>query len=115
MTRVTDIHRWITDGQLDDHLISLNESIKIRLRVVRDREARQNMESLKSGDRVRLKNLRPKYLNGRPATVKDNEELPETYKFSNVKPNTIIVQLDVPVRRFGEYIGIPANCLMKES
>jgi len=89
----------IEEGALDFALNLMQNAINSRREMIRSSEARRNAMSIKVGDRVVLKGLRPKYLNGLSAEVVT----------VGTKMN---VRLDRPVGKYGRNITeVPANCV----
>lgn len=83
----------------------LNTAIS-RQKQLRIIEQQKNLALLQEGDRVRLKNVKPKYLSGTPGTIVGR------------KGQQFIVQLDASAdaraqRRFGSRPVCPANILEK--
>jgi hypothetical protein len=59
----------IMTGQYDDELEGIIGAINHRRKMLREASAAGVFHTLKPGDKVRLVNLRPKYLVGQTATV----------------------------------------------
>lgn len=109
-TTVMKILGAIDTGKLDRYLDELSRAIRARREVIRHREAMVNVETLKKGDRVRLVNLRPKYLTQydaiivKPALARNNEP-------------GFVIDLDTDLVRVGRYstkgVTVPASCVEK--
>lgn len=89
---------------------AIQQALLLRQKTIQRQEAIQNEAFLQLGDIVRLKSLKPKYLNGRLGEIVDRH------------PKGFMVQLNPPsgreamtARRFDGVrpVIVPANCLEK--
>ncbi len=95
-----DILTTIANGQLDNHLDTLQHAIKAR----RDYLAASTAAILKPGDTVTIQNTRPKYLIGQHATVE------------KLNHSTVSVRFNDPMaaRRFGSgTVRVPITCVTR--
>lgn len=97
--------KLISDAS-DAEVRGIVEAAVARRKFLTQEEARINRALLKEGDRVKLKNVKPKYLNGTPGTI------------VGMKGSQFIVQLDTGAdpraqRRFSSRPVCPANILEK--
>lgn len=93
----------IHSGKLDSILDALREAVHSRERYLRDQKSATNLATLKPGTRVRLSNLKPKYLNGYEGVVADRPAR---------RRGDIAVDLDnAPSNRYGSKMAVPAGCL----
>lgn len=98
---MSDVAEKIIKGELDSELETIISAIKERRKIVQTAKAFNVITKVKQGDKVRLKGLSPKYLNGNVAEV--------------IKPNQKSVQCFFP-ETIGKYIknvpfNVPASCL----
>jgi hypothetical protein len=84
----------IMNGDLDEYLDALDAAIRERKHSMAPK-----IWEFQVGDRVRLKNANPKYLNGQTATVK---------KINRTK---VVIDLDNPSGRFYTNITTPLGML----
>ena len=101
MTILTDI----VSGAYDNELESIRDAVHKRRELVEDQEAAILLSKIKAGDKVRLKNINPKYLAGTICTV-----TPRQLKM-NKKSNKVYVTLDKPVRRYSGGMRVPVTCI----
>ena len=64
-----DVALAILDGKFDDDLQALTNATEARRKVLRAKTAQMNALFLNPGDKVRLSNLRPQYINGEVVEV----------------------------------------------
>jgi hypothetical protein len=86
----------VLSGQMDEYLDNIVEVIKIR----KD-QLKPSIWEFQVGDRVRMVNTNPKYLNGAMATVK------------KVNRTKIVIDLDTPQGRFSRNINTPLSMVEK--
>lgn len=88
----------IVNGEYDDSLTRIRQAIRDREKTI----GNTNLYTLNVGQRVRLKALSPKYLNGLEGEI---TALPRggSKRFA--------VKLDRPTHRFGSTVNPPAACL----
>jgi len=91
----------ILEGKHDSELEAILEAVHQRRKLMRGASKAVAMVSLKIGDKVRLKGLSPKYVNGSTAKIVDK------------KRTKLVVVLDTPVGRFKGRVTVPADCLEK--
>lgn len=70
----------ILDGELDDHLDALIDAAQAR----KDTTAKLRAARLQVGDKVRLMNIRPKYLSGATGTVESKGDTRMRIKLDDV-------------------------------
>lgn len=96
----------ILDGKHDADIDALFDALREREKVVRKRRALENKASVKVGDKVRITDIRPKYLNGLEATVVQTR---------GRRADDILVKFgerDFSAQRYmGAEVGVPANCI----
>ena len=98
MTIVTDIISGVHDSELD----SIREAVKQRHKLKQNETAAKNFIEISVGDKIVFKDIRPKYMIGKIATV--------TAK----RRTKLEVKLDRPVGRYGEStVVVPASCVEK--
>ena len=99
MTIVNDITRGIYDAELD----SIQAAARQRKKLNNSAHAAVTMAKLQVGDRVVLKEIRPKYMMGQGATV-----------IGKLRTK-LEVKLDIACGRFGKDtpITVPASCVEK--
>lgn len=90
-----------------EELMILSDSINSRHRHLKNMEAVHNRQTLKVGSRVKLKNLKPKYLNGTKAVVLEVKG--DKGFLVELEPNAD----PRAFRRFGNKPIVPANCLQE--
>lgn len=91
---------FIATGALDEHLGVISRALVERRRHLLRRESIRAMGTVDVGDTVRLgPDLRPMYLRGRTGTV------------TGWTGRNVVVQLDVPVRRYGREVRCPPLAL----
>jgi transglutaminase/protease-like cytokinesis protein 3 len=83
-------------GQMDEYLDGMIQTIQMR-----KKDMAPKVWEFQVGDRVRMKNANPKYLNGAMATVK---------KINRTK---VVIDLDTPAGRFSRNITTPLGMLEK--
>lgn len=92
-------------GADDAELRAIQQVLSMRIKSLRHAERMANEATLKIGDAVRLKGLKPAYLNGTRGVILDK------------RPRGFLVELQRPDarahRRFGSTPIVPANCLEK--
>lgn len=110
MLTYTDVIAAIVNGELDDNLDDFSEALNLRRKEAGRKQAVLNSLTLKPGAQVRLRGLRPKYLNGRTGTVM--EQGPYSNKGTSARPRMDVL-LDMPVGKFfdGKVRGVPADCI----
>ena len=86
----------ILNGEVDETLDQIIQAVKMR----KDK-LKPNIWEFQVGDRVRLVNTNPKYLNGSMATVK------------KVNRTKVVIDLDTPAGRFSRNITAPLGMLEK--
>jgi hypothetical protein len=86
----------VLSGEMDEYLDNIVEVIKIR----KD-QLKPSIWEFQVGDRVRMVNTNPKYLNGAMATVK------------KVNRTKIVIDLDTPQGRFSRNINTPLSMVEK--
>ena len=91
----------IISGMMDSELDAISKAIDTRKKLLRETKIALTMSDLKIGDKVKLRDLRPKYINGIVAEV--------------VKLNRTTVAVRMPERsgRFSGIVNCPASCLDK--
>jgi hypothetical protein len=90
-----DIPTLIRRGEFDDHLVEILYATQDRRKYVRKTQAEETAGKLKKGTQVRIKEIRPAYLNGYEATV-IVPRTPKKHGFCQVDLNT-----DLPrIRRY---------------
>lgn len=85
---------------------AIQQALSLRMKTIRYEESIKNRATLKIGDVVRLKGLKPAYLNRSLGTITDTH------------PKGFIVELSGAsnpraIARFGNKPIVPANCLEK--
>lgn len=88
----------IVNGEVDDSLDRIRQAIKDRENTI----ASVALYTLDVGDRVRLKGLSPKYLNGLTGTIVSRPR-GNSKRFG--------VKLDTPHPRFGSTVRPPVQCV----
>jgi hypothetical protein len=91
----------ILSGEHDSELEGILEAVHQRRKLMRGATKAVAFATLQIGDKVRLKGLRPKYVNGSTAEVVDK------------KRTKLVVVLDKPTGRFMGRVTVPADCLDK--
>lgn len=91
----------ILSGKHDDELEAIDEAVHQRRKMIRGANKAVAFATLQIDDKVRLKGLRPKYVNGMTAKVVDK------------KRTKLVVILDKPTGRFMGRVTVPADCLEK--
>jgi hypothetical protein len=86
----------VLSGQMDEYLDNIFEVIKIR----KD-QLKPSIWEFQVGDKVKIVNANPKYLNGAMATVK------------KVNRTKIVIDLDTPQGRFSRNINTPLSMVEK--
>ena len=86
----------ILNGEVDETLDQIIQAVKMR----KD-QLKPSIWEFQVGDRVRLVNTNPKYLNGAMATVK------------KVNRTKIVIDLDAPQGRFSKNISTPLGMVEK--
>lgn len=93
---LSDIITGKCDGQLDQIIRSVNA----RREMLKTAEIAMNMTEIKAGDTVRLKGLKPRYMNGQLATVVEKNR------------TRLVIRLNNNNGRFGSApVTVPANCV----
>lgn len=105
---LADVVHAILDGKFDDNLKGLADAIHERRKDVRKREGQMNAVLLKVGDRVTLKGLSPKYLNG---TVVEVTEIHKTR--ASIKAIDGETSLKAAHRLIGG-ARVPLSCVERE-
>jgi hypothetical protein len=90
--KLEELNSTILSGQVDEFLDNIIQVIKIR----KD-QLKPSIWEFQVGDRVRLVNTNPKYLNGAMATVK------------KVNRTKIVIDLDTPNGKFSSNITTPLS------
>lgn len=93
-------------GADDNELKAIQQVLTMRIKTLRHNERIQNEALLRVGDQVRLKGLKPQYLNGTRGEIIDKR--PRGFKVQRLHSTDIRA-----VRRFGSTPIVPANCLEK--
>jgi len=91
----------ILRGDFDKDLDKIQSALNSRKKILKQVRAATLIASVAVGDKVKLKNLRPKYINGVIGEVK------------KINRTTITISLPNSVGRFGSVVNCPANCLEK--
>jgi len=65
----TDVHAAIHTGDLDEHLERIARAAHDRMKYLREKATKRNINTLSPGDIVEIDGLRPKYINGLHAEV----------------------------------------------
>jgi hypothetical protein len=90
----------IINGNYDDQLEAISDAVHSRKKIARSKKKAVAMATIKVGDKVTLKNLNPKYVNG------------SVGKIIEKRRTKLVVILDKPVGRFGAGpVTVPADCL----
>jgi len=89
----------IRKGEVDDYLTDIISACDDRRKSVRDIAAINMRSVLAPGSRVVLSGLRPKYINGSTAVVKE------------VNRTRAVVNLEQPTDRFRGDVTVPLSCL----
>ena len=82
----------VLSGEMDEYLNKMIQTIQLR-----KKEKAPKVWEFQIGDRVRMVNTNPKYLNGAMATVK------------KVNRTKIVIDLDTPQGRFSRNINTPLS------
>jgi hypothetical protein len=102
-TEWVDIIIAIDNGSVDDRLTMIHEALKSRVDAIREEKAETARAEISVGCKVTLHGLKPKYVNGKTATV--------------VKINqTRVVVLPLPDqhdRRFRGEVTVPLSCVTR--
>jgi len=88
----------VLTGQMDKYLDGMIQTIQMR-----KKDMAPKVWEFQVGDRVRMKNTNPKYLNGAMATVR------------KVNRTKIVIDLDSPQGRFSKNISTPLSMVEKVS
>ena len=100
MTIVTDIISGVHDSELD----SIREAVNQRQKLTQAAHAAVTMTSISVGDKIVFKDIRPKYMIGKIATVTAKRRTKLEVKLDG----------DQPVGRFGtSTVVVPASCVEK--
>jgi len=86
----------VLTGQMDKYLDGMIQTIQMR-----KKDMAPKVWEFQVGDRVRMKNTNPKYLNGAMATVR------------KVNRTKIVIDLDSPQGRFSKNISTPLSMVEK--
>lgn len=86
----------VLSGEMDEYLNKMIQTIQLR-----KKEKAPKVWEFQIGDRVRMVNTNPKYLNGAMATVK------------KVNRTKIVIDLDTPQGRFSRNINTPLSMVEK--
>jgi hypothetical protein len=86
----------VLTGQMDEYLDAMIRTIQMR-----KKDMAPKVWEFQVGDRVRMKNTNPKYLNGAMATVR------------KVNRTKIVIDLDSPQGRFSKNISTPLSMVEK--
>jgi hypothetical protein len=86
-------------GKHDTEISQIMEAVRERQKLVRSTENAIALSEIDIGSKVKLKNIRPKYMNGEVATILGKKRT----KFS--------AKLDVPTERFPGIFTISASCV----
>lgn len=107
MADLNEVARTISSGELDDHLVQVITLCNNRIRVARE----QRGAAFQVGDRVRLTNIKPKYLDGVTGVIKEalpaaqvRIEVDEFYRFS-INPKYL--------GEDGKAIRVSRSCLLE--
>ena len=102
-TRLCDVLHAVRQGQFDDDINDLIDTLVDRRKAVRAKRATDMKSSLSVGDKVFVSNVSPKYLEGITATVVD---IPRRGK-------KVLVRLSETIRHWteGTEVNIAASCL----
>lgn len=90
---IEEISAAILHGKVDSHLEAIEAWVKTRKKSI----ALAQLASLREGSRVRLQNVRPKYLDGELATVKE------------VRGDQVAVRMDRQLGRFSQDLVASAS------
>lgn len=93
--------RHLDAGEFDDQIKYMWKLLQERSDHLRDRRAANVLASLSTGDRVKIQNLKPKYIVGYSGTVE------------SIDGDKVTVDLGRQVRRYGPIVIVPASCLIK--
>jgi len=93
----------IIAGQHDEELDQIREALQIRRKLKSQEATAIAMATLKAGDKVILKNLSPKYINGLTAKVVEKRR-------SKI---AVLIDEGQHTGRFGRHVTCPASCLEK--
>jgi hypothetical protein len=94
-----DILSAIFNGDADDMLFDINRAAKQRLEKIRADKAEALRESVSIGDRVVLQGVKPLYMNGKAAVVKE------------INRTRAVVVPEQPTGRFRGDVTVPLSCL----
>lgn len=84
----------ILTGALDSELVAIEKAVTLRRKILAEGQ------SFLPGTRVRIINIRPKYMEGKLATVKYREG------------SKVVVDLDYSIGRFiGKDLRVPVTCV----
>lgn len=104
MSNLAEILSAIDGLQSHEEIKLIFDAANARGRTIRANAARINVATIKVGDRVRTKNLKPKYLNDNVGTV-----VPSIAGLT--RPTDIRVEFPLSIGRYGKVINIPASSL----
>ena len=86
----------VLSGQMDEYLDGMIQTINLR-----KKDMAPKIWEFQTGDKVRLVNANPKYLNGATATIR------------KVNRTKVVIDLDTPQGRFSRGITTPLSMLEK--
>lgn len=86
----------VLTGDFDEYLDGMIQTIQMR-----KKDLRPKIWEFQIGDRVKIVNANPKYLNGSTATIK------------KVNRTKVVIDLDTPTGRFSRNITTPLGMLEK--
>ena len=93
---IEELNYTILSGEADEFLDSIVKAVKIRKDALKPQ-----IWEFQVGDKVKIINANPKYLNGSTATIK------------KVNRTKVVIDLDTPAGRFSRNITTPLGMLEK--
>ena len=93
---IEELNYTILSGEADEFLDSIVKAVKIRKDALKPQ-----IWEFQVGDKVKIINANPKYLNGSPAVI------------TKVNRTKVVIDLDTPAGRFSHNITTPLGMLEK--
>ena len=91
----------IYSGAYDDDLDEIVKAISERRKIISLQRAVDNLSTLAIGDRVKLTNISPKYMNNRPATI---------IGFDGRK---IKVDMGMRIGKYAQVLTVDSSCIVR--
>lgn len=106
-----DVRAYVNQIQTIDEIDAMFALLKARVNTLRVEAVAFNVATLSKGDRVRVRDIKPKYLNGVTGTLDHFETRPGGKKIAAIKPSADDEFTVSHLLIDGLLKGIPVSCV----